>query len=169
MGFFLAVNFSFIDVALIFFLPFFYLMFAGHKTLDVLILKEGARKKMLPQPGRSIRFYSLIEGIAMFKINPDRLFSVEEAGEKREQLLSMVMDSIKQVHETDAGYHLRFSPENEDIVLVSDWVQAERLCNPFLRFMMSVESNKGPVSCELGGPAGTKAFLSSALSLNRWL
>lgn len=105
----------------------------------------------------------------MFKINPDRLFSPEGAGEKREELLSVVMDSIKQVQETESGYQLRFSPESEDIVLVSDWIQAERICNPFLRFMMTVESNQGPVSCELGGPAGTKSFLGSALGLNRWI
>lgn len=104
----------------------------------------------------------------MLKFNPDRLFTSENAQEKREELLSMLMDSIKQVQETESGYQLRFSSLNEDIVLVSDWVQAERICNPFLRFMMSIESNQGPISCELQGPAGTKSFLESALSLNRW-
>ena len=105
----------------------------------------------------------------MYKVNPDRLFTDDDAGERREQLLSMVMDSIKKVDETPSGYELRFSSDNEDIVLVSDWVQAERICNPFLRFMMTVESNQGPIACELGGPSGTKSFLDSALSLRRWL
>lgn len=105
----------------------------------------------------------------MLKVNPNRIFSPEQAQEKREELLTIIVDSIKQVSETDAGYQLRFSPENEDLVLVSDWIQAERTCNPFLRFMMSVESNHGPLSCELGGPDGTKSFLGSALGLNRWL
>lgn len=105
----------------------------------------------------------------MLKVNPARIFSPADAQDKREELLTIIMDSIKQVSETNAGYQLRFAPDNEDLVLVSDWIQAERMCNPFLRFLMSVESNNGPLSCELGGPEGTKSFLSSALGLNRWL
>jgi len=105
----------------------------------------------------------------MLKINPDRLFSPDEVQAKREQLLSIIMDSIKQVTELESGYQLRFSPKNEDLVLLSDWIQAERMCNPFLRFQMAAESNNGPLTCDMSGPSGTKYFLTSSLGLNRWL
>lgn len=105
----------------------------------------------------------------MYKVSPDRLFNSENAQKHRQQMLTQVADSIKQVQETESGYSLRFSSNNQDIVLVSDWMQAERICNPFLRFMLTVESNQGPIFCELGGPSGTKSFLSTTLGLNRWL
>lgn len=105
----------------------------------------------------------------MFKVNQDRIFSPDDVKDKREELLIKIVDSIKHVTETSAGYQLDFAPENEDLILVSDWIQAERMCNPFLRFLMRVESNHGPLSCELGGPEGTKPFLASTLGLNRWI
>ena len=105
----------------------------------------------------------------MQKVDPNRIFTLENAAEYRSQLLSKVVDSIKQVQGNEFGYGLRFSPESEDLVLVSDWIQAERICNPFLRFNLTVESNKGPITCDLSGPSGTKNFLNSELGLNRWI
>ena len=105
----------------------------------------------------------------MLKVDAHRLFSKEDATEKREQLLNIVLDSIKHVTETESGYLLKFGTDQEDMVLISDWLLTEKICNPFLRFSLQVESNNGPISVELSGPAGTKDFLESTLSLKRWL
>ncbi len=110
-----------------------------------------------------------IQGDTMFKIESSRLFSKENAAEKREELLSFILDSLKQVQETEAGYHLRFGQSNEELVIISDWLQTERIANPFLRFNLAIESHDGPISLDISGPEGTKSFLESALSLNRWL
>tara|TARA_B100000676_G_scaffold302353_1_gene351133 strand:- start:3868 stop:4227 length:360 start_codon:yes stop_codon:yes gene_type:complete len=105
----------------------------------------------------------------MLKVDAHRLFSKEDATDKREQLLNIVLDSIKHVAETESGYLLKFGTDQEDMVLISDWLLTEKICNPFLRFTLHVESNNGPISVELSGPAGTKDFLESTLSLKRWL
>ncbi|MEJ2744060.1 MAG: hypothetical protein P8176_16720, partial [Gammaproteobacteria bacterium] len=66
-------------------------------------------------------------------------------------------------------YRLRFGTSENDLVLVSEWIHVERVCNPFLRFRMSVEANGGPISVEIAGPAGTQDFLRSELALGRWM
>jgi len=105
----------------------------------------------------------------MLKVESNRIISTEQAPEKRQELLNSVMDSIQRVEKTEQGYVLTFSNQIENLIIVSDWIQVERICNPFLRFNMSVESSLGPISCELSGPSGTQEFLTTELSLNRWL
>ncbi|MBL4865306.1 MAG: hypothetical protein JKY67_02895 [Pseudomonadales bacterium] len=105
----------------------------------------------------------------MYKIDPKRICSTEDAPAKRSEILGVVLDSIKQVLEIENGYKLRFSHSEEDYVLVSDWLYLERKCNGFLRFNLSIESNEGPVWLEVSGPAGTKDFLETELGFSRWL
>jgi hypothetical protein len=95
--------------------------------------------------------------------------SNEEAQEMRLELISRMLDSIKQVREIDSGYALRFGASAQDLVMVSEWIQVERICNPFLRFKLSVESNGGPISLEMAGPSGTQDFLRGEFALNRWM
>lgn len=105
----------------------------------------------------------------MNKIDPKRVFDAQEAQEKRSELLSIVLDGIKQVKEIESGYSLRFDPYLEDLILITDWIQIERSCNPFLRFRLTIESNSGPVWLDMSGPAGTQNFLKTEYGLNRWL
>ncbi len=104
----------------------------------------------------------------MLKVDPRKVFSAEESENERSRILSVLLDSIKQVKETEIGFSLRLGTNVEDMILASEWIQVERLCNPFLRFTLVVESNGGPVSLEIGGPSGTKDFLSTELALSRW-
>lgn len=101
--------------------------------------------------------------------NSPQDLSTEEAQEMRGELITRMLDSIKQVREIDSGYVLRFGSSSQDLVMVSEWIQVERLCNPFLRFRLSVESNGGPISVEMAGPSGTQDFLRSEFALNRWM
>lgn len=102
-------------------------------------------------------------------LDSERLLTEETAREKRGEIVNVVLDNIKQVKAVDKGYGLRFSPDGESLLLLSDWIYVERLCNPFLRFVLKVESNNGPVWLEISGPAGTQDFLKSEFALNRWL
>lgn len=108
-------------------------------------------------------------GCQLYSIEQSRLVDTDEAQQRRSEIINMVLDAIKQVKETDNGYNLRFDPNDENFVLVSDWLQVERICNPFLRFNLTIESNSGPFWLDLAGPAGTKDFLSSELAISRWL
>lgn len=105
----------------------------------------------------------------MYNVDASRIVSTSEAQEKRSELLSVVLDSIKQVKEIENGYVLRFAPNQEDYVLISDWLQVENICSPFLRSQMVSESNNGPIWVELSGPSGTKDFLKTELAISRWL
>jgi len=93
----------------------------------------------------------------------------EDAKQNRSEVVTQLLDAIKQVKATDSGYTLRFGSSGHDLGLAMEWIQIERVCNPFLRFKLSVESNGGPVSLEMVGPAGTQEFLRSELALNRWM
>jgi len=105
----------------------------------------------------------------VYKIDPKRICSTEDAPERRAELLVIVLDAIKQVAEIENGYKLQFSSEGEDMLLIMDWLDIERRCNSFLRFQLSIESNQGPIRLEISGPSGTKKFLDDELGLSRWL
>ncbi len=103
------------------------------------------------------------------RIDPNCLLNLEEAQALRNELLSEVLDSIKQVREIEAGYTLKFDSGISDLIVLADWVQVERLCSPFLKFRLSIESHEGPVWLDLMGPSGTQDFLKKELVLGRWL
>ena len=105
----------------------------------------------------------------MQRVDPKRVFPEAEAAELRVKTLPMVLDSIKHVSETEAGFSVRLGSAVHDLVLVSDCMQIERACNPFLRFSLTVESNEGPITLDISGPTGTKDFLSTEMALSRWV
>jgi len=96
-------------------------------------------------------------------------FTREDAEEIREPLLSLVMDLIKSVQETEDGYILVFGRVPQAVDPVAKLMQVERLMNSFMRMSLIMESNEGPVKLELTGPAGMKEFLYSEYGLKRWM
>jgi hypothetical protein len=52
-------------------------------------------------------------------------------------------------------------PAEDTLALILKTVEAERECCRFLRFQITVESDGGPVSVELTGPAGTREFVAA--------
>lgn len=105
----------------------------------------------------------------MHSLGDGRELTKEEVQERRNELLPIVLDTIRRVDEVEEGYVLVFESDDKEAALVSEWMLMERICNPFLRFQLSFESNNGPVSLQLSGRSGTKDFLQSEFSLRRWL
>jgi len=105
----------------------------------------------------------------MYKVDQNRVIPGEDIKERRDELLSVVLDAVKQVKELDNAYVLRFASNQETFILLSDWLQLECKANPFLRCQLVAESNNGPIWVELSGPAGTKDFLMSELGISRWM
>jgi len=91
------------------------------------------------------------------------------AEEYQKDLLPQLLDNLKRVEELDDGYHLFFKSDDYIFKLVCDWLLVERVCNPFLRYKLTIEANGGPVKLEICGPEGTKGFLIDELALRRWL
>ncbi|OUS32424.1 hypothetical protein A9Q99_01155 [Gammaproteobacteria bacterium 45_16_T64] len=98
----------------------------------------------------------------------ERPLSEEAAREAREQILSLVLDLIKQVSETEEGYLFDFGRNDEATWLACQLIEVERKVNPFLRMHLVSESHNGPVKLEIVGPSGTKSFLHSEFGLSRW-
>ncbi len=93
----------------------------------------------------------------------------ETALELREQIMVVVLDSLKSVQIHDEGFSLNFGREGSIIKALSQLVEIERVVNPFLRMALIVESSEGPIKLELSGPAGTRDFLVTEFGLKRWL
>ena len=60
------------------------------------------------------------------------------------------------------GYALRFGAE--DYATITRFVDNERRCCPFLRFVLDVAPGHGPVWLRITGPEGAKAVLRAAIS-----
>jgi hypothetical protein len=84
---------------------------------------------------------------------------------RRDQLLADVFRRAEHHELTDNGLRVRFSPDADTVATVGRVVDAERQCCRFLRFVITVEPDGGPVVLELSGPAGTREFIAGLLDL----
>ena len=96
-------------------------------------------------------------------------FNQEEAQELRKLLFPCLLDIIKRVEAIDNGYALILSNNSDELLMASQWIRLERVCNPFLRMNLSIEAQQGPIKLELSGPSGTDDFLLKDYALRRWL
>jgi hypothetical protein len=71
----------------------------------------------------------------------------------------------KEECELPDGYGFRFSSEQPNISLVSEFIARERLCCPFFSFVMVVEPEEGPLWMRLHGAGGMKDFIKAAFGI----
>ena len=84
---------------------------------------------------------------------------------RREGLLADLIQRAEHHERTGDGLHVRFSAATDVLATLARVVDAERQCCRFLRFVITVEPDEGPVSLELSGPAGTRDFIAALLNL----
>ena len=84
---------------------------------------------------------------------------------RRDGLLADVFQRAEHHELTEDGLRVRFSPGADIVATLARVVDAERQCCPFLRFVITVEPDGGPVLLELSGPAGTRDFIAGLLDL----
>jgi hypothetical protein len=70
-----------------------------------------------------------------------------------------LFQAVQNVQEIENGYEFTFPNETDFIPRIAEFISNERLCCPFLKFTLSVFSNREPVSLSLTGPIGTQEFL----------
>ena len=75
------------------------------------------------------------------------------------QTTTELMQAIQEVQEVDNGYALMFPNETALIPRIAEFISKERLCCPFLKFTLTVDLNRAPISLSLTGPLGTREFL----------
>lgn len=69
-----------------------------------------------------------------------------------------------EVRELPDGYAIRFA--RDALEAVTRFVSNERLCCPFLRFELRLESGEGPLWLRMMGPPGTPAMLRAELGVS---
>ena len=65
----------------------------------------------------------------------------------------------------DEGLRVRFSADADTLSTIARVVDAERQCCRFVRFVITVERDGGPISLELTGPPGSREFIAGLLDL----
>jgi hypothetical protein len=81
---------------------------------------------------------------------------------ERESHIQATMELIQTLQRfqgVEGGYEFRFPNESELISKIAEFISNERLCCPFLKFTLQVNSNDEPISLSLTGPDGTQEFL----------
>jgi hypothetical protein len=84
---------------------------------------------------------------------------------RRQGLLGDLLRRAQGHELTAQGLRVVFSADAETLATIARVVDAERRCCRFLRFMITVEPDDGPVTLELSGPAGTREFIAALLDL----
>lgn len=91
-------------------------------------------------------------------------FNVEQ-GERHQTLARQLFESIKEIQELSGGYAFRFPMESSLCIAVAEFITLERLCCPFLNFVLEVEPEDGPLWLKLTGSDGVKQVLRAELGL----
>ena len=77
------------------------------------------------------------------------------------QTTTQLFQSVQDVQEIENGFEFIFpNPSGSEILTsMAEFITNERLCCPFLKFTLTVNTNPQPISLILTGPEGTQEFL----------
>jgi len=75
-----------------------------------------------------------------------------------------LFQAVQAVQEAANGFEFRLRGEGDVIRQIGEFIARERLCCPFLKFTLTIESDSKPISLFLSGPQGTKDFLREEFS-----
>jgi hypothetical protein len=70
----------------------------------------------------------------------------------------------KSMRELPDGYEFEFPADSQTYQLLTEWMLQERLCCPFLRIELRLESEGGAFWLKLTGRPGTKEFIQADAS-----
>jgi hypothetical protein len=84
---------------------------------------------------------------------------------RRDGLLADLLRHAEALEELPEGLRLRFAPTEGMLSTVARTVEAERHCCRFLRFVITVAPDGGPMFLELSGPPGTREFVAALLEV----
>jgi hypothetical protein len=86
---------------------------------------------------------------------------------RREQHITTgreVFGAITEIRELPNGYAFHLSAEPDGLVKTAEFISLEKLCCPFLGFVIEVEPEGGPLWLRLTGREGVKAFIREEVS-----
>lgn len=88
------------------------------------------------------------------------------AGERpmHQALTRRLISSAIEIRESGEGFSVRLSGDHYEAV--TQFVARERLCCPFLKFVVVVSPKRAGIELRLSGPAGVKEFIRAELHLD---
>jgi hypothetical protein len=75
-----------------------------------------------------------------------------------------VFRAAEEIRELPEGYASRLPGDSNALPDAAEFISLERLCCPFLGFVLEVEAEGGPVWLRLAGRDGVKAFIREEVS-----
>ena len=92
--------------------------------------------------------------------------SVIEPGRRDQHIATgrEVFRAVTEILELPDGYSFRLPGEQDLLVKAAEFISLERLCCPFLGFVLEVEPEGGAVWLRLTGREGVKAFIREEVS-----
>jgi hypothetical protein len=85
----------------------------------------------------------------------------ESLRSRRDEVLARLAQRAIKHEETTDGYIFTFVPSSDTLQMLTSVIDAERQCCRWLRFVVTVEPDGGPITLTLFGPDGAREFLSA--------
>lgn len=85
-----------------------------------------------------------------------------------ESAVKPVLEGLTEIRELEDGFAFRFSEDEdwkEKLQTLTDWIEGERECCPFLRFEVVLEAEEGPLWLHLRGRPGVKEYIAGGLEV----
>jgi len=82
---------------------------------------------------------------------------------RRATLLPGLLEQAVERTPLPSGFRWRFTASSEFLTAAVETINTERQCCRFLRFVVTLEPDGGPIWLEITGPPGTLAFLEALL------
>src|SRR5215211_8179722 len=73
--------------------------------------------------------------------------------------IAELVQRVENFRAVENGYQFSFPNETDLISKIAEFIANERLCCPFLKFTLNVNSSDEPISLSVSGPTGTQEFL----------
>jgi hypothetical protein len=80
---------------------------------------------------------------------------------RRATLLPGLLEQATERVPLPNGFRWRFTASGEFLAAAAQTINTERQCCRFLRFVMTIEPDSGPIWLEITGPPGTIDFLQT--------
>jgi hypothetical protein len=87
--------------------------------------------------------------------------SPETMATRKANVLAGLVARATSIEPLEEGIRLSFASSTETLETIVAAIDAERQCCRFLRFVLDVEQDLGPIVLEVSGPAGTRRFLEA--------
>lgn len=87
-----------------------------------------------------------------------------ELHERRRGLLANVRAAMSGVRELENGFRYEFPLAGDTLAELTNLIQLEHQCCPFLTFTLTIEAGADSVALQLTGPPETKEFLAETFN-----